>query len=188
MSLKRSYVLLSSFCVCCPSKYILILSFALLRCSINCWKGAEEHCIPGISMGDRKVLQATNVWNWNFAFQWRHHYSAEVPVIGEELGNRNHAEDRDQVDTVGQKHQWVSNPEMPARGHQGWGNEGGVTEINSRRENRGLLWKVSEIPPGLSVSISASPLPAAACIWINNGFSCTSGNMTWVWKFQYKSR
>lgn len=134
-------------------------------------------------MRNRKVLQVTNVCNsvkfLETVFQWRQHFSAEVLFIGEELENNNHAEERDQTDAVGQKHQWVSS-QNGCEGYRGWGTrkeqqnkfKEGETEVKS-------LWK---IPPGLSVSISASPLPAV-CICFIKGFSCTSGNMMLVWKF-----
>lgn len=106
-------------------------------------------------MGNGKVLQATNVCNWNFAFQWRHHYSAEVPVIGEELGNRNHAEDRDQVDAVRQKHRWGSNPKCPwgairAEGtREEWqkSTQGGKTEVYCEKSLKYLLGSLSPSQP-----------------------------------------
>lgn len=57
-------------------------------------------------------------------------------------------------------------------------NEDGMRK--SRNGNKRFV--VSEIPPGLSASISASPL-SAACICFNSGFSCTSGNRVLVWMF-----
>lgn len=99
-------------------------------------------------------------------------FSAEVPFVGEGAGKQDSCRGRTAQKRCGTKRTGSFQPERP-RGLSGLSDEEGMRKNHLKDGNKVLL--ASEIPPGLSVSISASPL-SAACICFNNGLSCTSGD------------
>lgn len=109
---------------------------------------------------------------WSFSV-FVQQFSAEDPFAGEELENRIHAEEEQHRNSAGQKGRGSFQPERP-RGPSGLRDEEGMRKKKHLKDGSKVLL-ASEIPPGLSVSISASPL-SAACICFNNGLSCTSGD------------
>lgn len=77
-------------------------------------------------------------------FHWRHNCSAVVPFIRKELENKNHAEERNQIDVAGKT--TMSFSQMAVRAVRGTGTEeGGRSDKINGEEYRGLLWEVESL-------------------------------------------